>query len=214
MTRRYIQRERAESAARTRRRVLDAARDALLRDGALEFGVGDIAAAAGVARSTIYDGFGSRAGLLAALADETLRRAGLDDVIAEYRRPDAVEALEGSLRANCRMYAADHRIFMRLLMLRELDPSGTEPIARSQADRATGMGDLALRLAEQHRLRDGVTIEHATNVLWLVTSFWTFDELHSGRGLDAMTCADTLVGLVRSTLLAGDGAIDPPTAGT
>ena len=177
----------------------------MLAEGRLEFSVGEIATAAGVARSTIYAAFGSRAGLLAALADDSLERAGLADVISEYRQSDAVTALERSLRASCRMYAADHRIFARFLMLRDIDPEAAAPIARSQGDRASGMADLARRLADQGRLRREVTVERAANVLWILTSFWTFDELHSGRGLDPASCGDILVEVARSTLLADAG---------
>jgi AcrR family transcriptional regulator len=201
MTRRYVQRTRAESAERTRRQVLAAARSAVLADGRSEFSVGEIAAAADVARSTVYATFGSRAGLLAALADDTLQRAGLDDVVAEYLRPDAVEALDGSLRASCRMYGADHRVFTRLLMLREVDPEAAEPLARSQGDRAIGMATLAGRLADQGALRAGLSVERAADVLWVLTSFWTFDELYSGRGLDADACAEVLLEMAWSVLL-------------
>jgi AcrR family transcriptional regulator len=201
MSRRYVQRARAEAADRTRRDILDAARAAVLAEGRLEFGVGEVATSAGVARSTVYAAFGSRAGLLAALADDTLHRAGLEAVIAEYQRPDAVEALERSLQASCRMYAADHRVFTRLLMLREVDPDAVAPLARSLDDRALGMSSLAERLAAQGALQAGTTVQRATDVLWLLTSFWSFDELFSGRGLDADACAAILVGMARSTLL-------------
>ena len=203
MSRRYVQRARAESARETRGQVLEAARAALLAEGRLELSVGEIAAAAGVARSTVYAAFGSRAGLLSALADETLHRAGLDVVIAEYRQPDAVTALERSLAASCRMYAADHVVFARLLVLARIDPDAAAPIARSQADRAAGMADLARRLEAQGRLRADMTPERATDVLWLLTGFWTFEELFTGRGLDADACTDVLLEIARATILAG-----------
>ncbi len=204
MSRRYVQRARAEASDRTRRQVLEAARAAVLADGRLEFGVGEIAAAAGVARSTVYAGFGSRAGLLAALADETLHRAGLEAVIAEYRRPDAVDALDQVFgpAAGCtrRTIASSPGCSM----LREVDPEAVAPLARSLDDRAIGMASLATRLSDQGRLRAGVTTERAADVLWVLTSFWTFDELFSGRGLDADACAAILVEMARSTLLTAD----------
>ena len=99
------------------------------------------------------------------------------------------------------MYAADHRVFARLLMLREVDPEAVAPLARSLDDRAIGMASLAERLAAAGRLRPGLTAERAADVLWVLTSFWTFDELFSGRGLDADGCARILVEMARSTLL-------------
>jgi AcrR family transcriptional regulator len=153
MTRRYVQRARADAAQQTRRQILDAARATLLEATRLDFSVGDVATAAGVARSTIYSVFGTRAGLLGALADDALGRAGLGEVIAAYQRPDAVEALEGSIRANCQMYAADHRLFARLLVLAEVDADAANPLARSHGDRSMAMGELSRRLADQGRLR-------------------------------------------------------------
>jgi hypothetical protein len=135
------------------------------------------------------------------LTDPGDRHLGPEAVIAEYQRPDAVEALERSLQASCRMYAADHRVFGRLLMLREVDPDAVAPLAPSLDDRALGMSSLAERLAAQGALRAGITTERAADVLWLLTSFWTFDELFSGRGLDADACAAILVEMARSTLL-------------
>jgi AcrR family transcriptional regulator len=203
MRRRYVQRVRAEAAERTRRRILDAARDALLSDGRLEFHVGQVAAAAGVARSTVYAAFESRTGLIAALASDTLARAGLDQVVAAYRQPDAVAALERSLLASCRMYAAEHRAFARLLVLAAVDPDAAGPLAGSQADRSTGMAELARRLDAEGRLRAGVNVERAADVLWVLTSFWTFDELYSGRSLDADACAEVIVAMARSSVLTG-----------
>src|SRR3954471_11961998 len=107
MVRRYVQTARAESAQQTRRQILDAARDALLHEGGIDVGIGPIATRAGVARSTIYAIFGSRSGLLAELADDTVHRAGVDIVIAEYMDADPVVALERSVAASCRMYGAD-----------------------------------------------------------------------------------------------------------
>jgi AcrR family transcriptional regulator len=201
MTRRYTQRARAEAAERTRGRIIAAARAAVLAEGPPAFSVGEIASAADVARSTIYATFASRSGLLAAVADDTLTRAGLAQVVAEYRRADAVEALERSLVASCRMYAAEHRAFRRLLVLAEVDPDAAEPLARSQRDRAAAMSDLARRLAEQRALSTGLTVERAADVLSLLTNFWTFDELHAGRRLDAEACANVLVGIARTSVL-------------
>ena len=99
------------------------------------------------------------------------------------------------------MYAADQRVFARLLMLRAVDPEAVEPLARSLDDRAMGMASLAERLAAQGRLRPGMTAKQAADVLWVLTSFWTFDELFSGRGLDAEACATILVEMARSSLL-------------
>jgi hypothetical protein len=45
------------------------------------------------------------------------------------------------------------------------------------------MARIAAQLDEQGHLRDGVSAEEANDVLWVLTSFESFDLLYSGRGL-------------------------------
>jgi AcrR family transcriptional regulator len=206
MPRPYVLRARAETATRTRAEIIKSARQALLASERLDFSVGEVAAAAGVARSTVYAAVGSRAELLSALADDALHSSGLDEVISAFMNPDAVVALEDSLRASCRMYGAEHRLFRRLLALGEVDPEAAAPIARSAADRAQGMSSLAERLAAQGRLRAGLSVEHAADTLALVSSFGAFDELFTGRGLDADSTADLLIDVARRSVLAAHGS--------
>ena len=202
MPRTYVQRVRAETAERTRAEILRAARTTLLESDRLEFNVGDVASAAGVARSTIYATFTSRAGLLAALGDDVVHGGGLDDVLVAFRLPDPREALERSLAASCRMYATEHRFFRRIRLLGEVDPEAAAPVARSDADRAFGMATLANRLHAAGQLRDGLAPAQAADLLWLLTSFSAFDELFGPRGLDATATADALLDLVRRAVLA------------
>ena len=67
MTRAYEQKARAESAAETRRRILDGVYECLRDEPSTPPSVGEIARRADVARSTVYLAFGSRAGLFDAL---------------------------------------------------------------------------------------------------------------------------------------------------
>lgn len=202
MPRKYVQTARAEAARETRQAILDAARATLLGDGTLTVGVGEIAGRAGVARSTVYAIFGSRAGLLAELADDVLHRAGLDAVIEAAGDPDPVLALERSLRASSRMYAADRDALARLLILASIDPEAAGPIERSNRDRRGGMDHLAGRLAAADRLRPGVEPTQAADVLCTITTFWSWDELATNRGLDADAAAEALLEMARSALLA------------
>lgn len=64
----YRQRRRAASAESTRRRILDSAQKVLIETDS--FDIDAVAAAAGVARSTVYRAFGSRSGLIDALAED------------------------------------------------------------------------------------------------------------------------------------------------
>jgi AcrR family transcriptional regulator len=77
--RRYTQRERADSAADTRQRILDAARALYIERGIANTSVQAIAERADVVRGTVINHFGSADGLLEAL---------LDDILATLRYPD------------------------------------------------------------------------------------------------------------------------------
>ena len=76
MTRAYEQKARAESAAETRRRIIDAVIDRLRKAPAERISVDAVARTAGVSRSTVYVIFGSRADLFDAVALDVYDRAG------------------------------------------------------------------------------------------------------------------------------------------
>jgi AcrR family transcriptional regulator len=182
--RKYEQRRRAESAEATRQRILDAL-EARLRESPTEpVGLEEVATRAGVARTTVYLVFGSRAGLFDALATHLWERAGLAELTAAVAHPDALEHLRGGLRAGTEIYAALRDVAATLFSMSALDPDSVGgAIARLEERRWGGMQYLARRLDEQGRLREGVTAEGAADVLWVLAGFASCDALYTGRGL-------------------------------
>lgn len=77
--RRYSQRGRADSAAETKRRILDAALELYKQRGVAATTVQAIAERADVARGTVLNHFGSADGLLEAVLDETVARIRYPD---------------------------------------------------------------------------------------------------------------------------------------
>ena len=76
----------------------------------------------------------------------------------------------------------------------QLDPDAVGgAIQRGEQNRAGGMADLAQRLADQDALRPEVTARAAADLLWVLTSFDSFDLLFAGRGLSADEAADVLI---------------------
>ena len=55
------------------------------------------------------------------------------------------------------------------------------------------MAHLARRLAEQGVLAPGTTVEDAAHMLWVLTSFESFDPLYTTRGLPLERVVDLLV---------------------
>src|SRR5215471_8288220 len=94
MARGYVQRARAESAATTRRRMVEAAR-AVLMDGEVpRLELAEVAQRAGLARSTLYLSFGTRSALMTAILDDSLNRAGFERIRGYLALPDAIEAMK------------------------------------------------------------------------------------------------------------------------
>jgi AcrR family transcriptional regulator len=201
--RRYEQGLRAESAAQTRRRILDAVYERLRQAPAEAVGVERVARMAGVARSTVYLIFESRAGLFDALAADVFDRAGYPSLLEAVRVEDAWESARGGIRAGVEIFAAERDVFRALYSMQELDPEAVGgAIRRSEERRAEGMAWVARRLREQSYLRPGVSASQAAHILWVQTSFDAFDLLYTGRGLATRKVADVLVTITKRSLLA------------
>jgi AcrR family transcriptional regulator len=206
-TRRYEQRLRAEAAEQTRRRILDAVYQRLGAAPSEPVSLDQVARAAGVARSTIYLIFGSRAGLFDALAADLLERGGFDRVVRAVAHPDAREHLRDGIRGGMQVFAVHRDVYRVLFSTAMLDPDATAgTVQRMEQRRAGGMAHLAQRLAEQHVLRPDVTVEQAAHLLWLLTSFDSFDLLYTGRGLPTDEVAEVLITTAeRSLVVPPDG---------
>src|SRR5262245_22920118 len=89
----YVQRARAEDAARTRMAIIDAVFERLREAPAEPVSIDRIARMAGVARSTVYAIFGSRAGLFDAVGRELADRGGYASLVDAKHQPDAREHL-------------------------------------------------------------------------------------------------------------------------
>jgi AcrR family transcriptional regulator len=200
----YRQTRRADASEATRARILDAARASLERGPVGALKVDEVAREAGVARSTVYLLFGSRAGLFDALGRYLRDEAGFDALIAASRLPDAMDNLRQSQRAAVAMYARLPDLARAMFTLAAIDPDGVAAVAAIEDGRRPGMARLAGALAEQGYLRDGVSIDEAVDILTVITSFQSFDELFSGSGLAADVVADRLIAIAeRSVCRAG-----------
>ena len=202
-TRRYEQRLRAQSAEETRRHVLDAVYDELREAPAQPVSVERIARTAGVARSTVYASFGSRAGLFDAFAADLLERGGFRRVLDAVADPDPRVTVRAGITGGVHTFAAHRDVFRALISMAELDPDAVGgAMQRSEQRRAKGMLWLARRLARDGALREGLTAKQAADRLWVLTSFDAFDLLYNGRGRSARAVAGVLVDMARHSVLS------------
>ncbi|MBM7784713.1 TetR/AcrR family transcriptional regulator [Tenggerimyces flavus] len=199
--RKYEQRTRAATAEETRQRVLEAMYERLRAAPAAAVSVDQVARDAGVARSTIYLVFESRAGLFDALAVYVFERSGFRAISDAVHDPDAREHLRGSFRAGSKAYAAERDVLRALYSGAHLDPEAfAGAVQRLEDGRLGGMRYLAKRLQEQGCLRAEVTQREAVDQLFVLTSFDAFDLLHTSRGLSVAKTASTLSDLAERAL--------------
>jgi AcrR family transcriptional regulator len=202
-TRRYEQRARAEEADRTRRRIVDAALERLRDAPAEPVSMERIASMAGVARSTVYAIFGSRAGLFDAVGVELRSRGGYDRLVQASHDEDARAALRGGIRAASEMLAASRDSYRTLHSMARLDPAAVGgSVHRWEEERARAMARIAAQLHEQGHLRDGISVQEADDILWVITSFESFDLLYSGRGLPLDTVVERLTETAERALMS------------
>lgn len=201
-TRKYEQRLRAEAAEETRRRILDAVYERLQEDPSRPVSVDRVAREARVARSTVYLIFGSRAGLFDALCEDLFERAGYGRLLQAKEFPDARDHLRHGMGTGVEMFAAFRDVARALYSMAALDSEATGgAIRRVEEERARGMARLAGRLDEQGHLRPGVDAGQAADLLWVLTSFDSFDALYTGRGLPLDEVVERLTTTAERTLL-------------
>jgi AcrR family transcriptional regulator len=172
---------------RTRAAVLTAARELVAAGGGASLSVGEVARRAGVSRLTIYNRFGSRSGLLRAVAGQAHGRAVPAPTTNGAKDPR--DELRDRVTAACAMWASDPALFRALPAV----TSSGDPAALK--DRG-----LAERLAAADHLRPGCSLKEAEDVIGALTSFGVFDRLHQDGRRSAASVADILMRLAGAIL--------------
>jgi len=181
--RKYEQRARAEEAARTRMRIIEAVFERLRRRQPVA--VDQIADDANVARSTVYAIFGSRAGLFDAVGRELAERSGYARLVEAKFQPDVRDQVRAGVKAACEMFAANRDIYRALRSVAQLEGM--------DAERANAMRRIARLLKEQNVLREDLSQKDAEHILWMLSSFESFDELYTNRGLSTARTVKLLI---------------------
>lgn len=202
MARSYVQVVRAEAAAARRREILDQAIGMLADEPLPRLTLDAVAKRAGVARSTVYVQFGSRSELFEAVAERLLERIDFPRLSAAVELPDPLQALRSALAESVRLYAAERNVVRALWSWAELDPDAGGAVEVLDGGRAEGTAHLVGRLADAGLLRRGVSRREASDVVYLLTSFDSFDTLYTERHLDRAAVTRRLTGLVERALLA------------
>ena len=170
---------------RTRTAILAAARD-LLTSGEPALSAAAVAQRAGVSRITVYNRFGSKAGLLRELAEATRgERVRPPDQQAE----DPRDRLKQRILVSCSMWSADPALYRRLDAVGHLEKTALS------SDRT-----LAEQLAAADQLRPGCSLTEAEDVIGALTSFEMFDRLHKDGRRSTAAVTDILMRLAATLL--------------
>lgn len=176
---------RSRQAADTRNAVLAAARRLFAQNGYAATTVKQVADAAGVSAPTVYNGFGSKAGIAQALIDFTNRESGAE-VLA--RDVAAARTPETMLRASIHLVCVLHRRmgdFIRVLLeAASVDDSLAPAVAAGRASHAGPQQLLARRLQEADALRPGLSADTAAGLLTVCTSPDTIERYVADLGWD------------------------------
>ncbi|MFZ0181020.1 MAG: TetR family transcriptional regulator [Candidatus Dormiibacterota bacterium] len=173
----YRSRVRAEQAAQTRLRILEASGELFAERGYVATTIDAVAARAGVAVDTIYAIFGTKKGLLSALID--LRVTGStegSDVLAG-EGPRALRTMSDR-RQMLAGFAAD--IVARIERVRTIDdvmqsaavidPDIADLRARMQENRFSKLRTFTEWLAANGALRRHMDVDEAATIVWTLTS--------------------------------------------
>ncbi|HVC77439.1 MAG TPA: helix-turn-helix domain-containing protein [Candidatus Micrarchaeaceae archaeon] len=174
----------------TRLAILAAARE-LVASGEAGVTPGAVARRAGVSRITVYNRFGSKAGLLRELATEAHSRPA-----GEASGPsDPRHELRKRIADACWRWASDPALFRRLPLVVDF-----------QHDSPPGDWALAERLAAAGLLRPGCSLKEAEDVIGAITSFTVFDRLHKD-GRRSQAAVVEILWRLAATLLNSEPAL-------
>jgi AcrR family transcriptional regulator len=208
--RRYDTTNRERQARETRRRIVDAAARLFVRDGYGDTSIAAIAAEAGVAVPTVFATLRSKAGILRAVVDLTVRGDDDADPLAARATWQQIEAVDDP-REQLARFARLHReicdrdgaLYAQLESAAGTDPEATQLLAELHDNRYATQSRLTRTIAERGRLRSDLTEEAAADSLWTLASERTYLALVRERGWAPADYERWLTEQLAAALLAG-----------
>lgn len=185
--RRYVSPVRSAAAAAKRERIVAAAAQ-LLRQKAniAAFSLEAVAKAAGVARLTVYNQFGSRRGLLEAVLDNLASKAGFERIREVMALEDPTQALGELIDVICRAWGYDESI-ASIHAAASIDPEFHEVVNQRMERRRKAIQVLVRRMVEAGAVRKSAAPE-LVDVLDAMTSYSVFETLRArGRSTAAVS---------------------------
>lgn len=173
----YVSKHREQQAAETRRRILAAAHDLFTSQGYVSTTIEQIAAAAGVARPTVFTAAGNKRQIIKMVRDVAL--AGDEEPIAVPQRawmrrvfndPDPRRALALYAENMRSMFGRAAAIELTIEAAADADPAIRELYENALEQRRRGCGLVVKAVAEKGPLRAGLDAESASDILFALAS--------------------------------------------
>lgn len=161
----------------TRQRILEAAAELLMERGGLAFTIDAVAQRAAVTRQTVYNQFGARADLLAALCENVIDAQAFEAMPQAFQQRDALLGIDRFVDVFCQFWEANRLLMRRMRGLANSEPE-LEDVIRAQDERRLS----AVRgFVERYGLASSEKAEWLIRVMFAMTSFEFFDSLSQGR---------------------------------
>ena len=190
--------------------MLDAAERLFLNQGYAGTTIGAIAREAGVSVETVYKAFGGKAGVVRAVYERGLTGRG---PVPAYQRSDQMRTQEADPRAIMREWGlltaevasvvSPIRLLIRSAAL--IDPEMAALLKANDEERLQRMRHHAGFLMERGYLRDGVTADEATDILWTCSSVELYELLVLQRGWSLPRFAQFVAEFMITSLLPSAG---------
>src|SRR6476620_612988 len=174
----YDNSSRAEAALATRRRIIEAASEMLLREGYHAMSVSALAGAAGVSAQTVYNAVGGKADVVKAVYDVML--VGDDEPVAmqdrpEFRAMSEAPDREAFVRAYAALCATIYERVGPLLGVILAQGAGGDAglqdfVATIDRERRVGNTNALAALERAHGLPPSLNHERFIDIVWTVTA--------------------------------------------
>jgi AcrR family transcriptional regulator len=196
---------RAERAAATRARIVEAAVPLFVEYGYLETTMAGIARAAGVAVQTLYLSFGSKVAVLEAALDRGAADGPEECVARLHEEPDGRAALRKYTTAVAALIERRHPL-AAVLRAAAADPEPAELLERTRKEALAVHATAVDELSELPGFTTSITVERGTEIVATLLSPETYGLLVVGGGWSTPDWADWVAAHLAADLFPADRA--------
>lgn len=186
------ERQRAVDAGRDR--IIEAAREILHIDDIGSFSLEAVAKRAGVTRMTVYNQFGSKAGLLEELFDLMIERDAFSKMPVVFQQEDACAAFDAFIDILGRFYSDNRPVLASLAAVAGQDPDLDKAMELRNKRRRLAVEKLIERFGSTRKT--ALPKSEVANTIDVLLNFKTFDAL-AGPGRPPSAVVPVVKQLVR-----------------